>query len=364
MTFPLVIAANTPCDGVFFWEPESQHVSKTSRVKITVLDTPDLFDESDIDFTIRPNLKNVDVSYTGGLGKDLCMDDSNGDVLVMYADGHVRRYTASSYYTTFTTDLDTNGNAGTGFIDMAEDGNWFVCYDIGQYIYTIHYNSSDASINSNSTDYGGQTNLKNVVDATAVHTGWCADDHIANWGYDTASYNIEVATRYEDNGFTAYGNSFYECDNGTLEGEYSLNYKWVVGAECDPDGPNIWFVESEDYRASCWDILEMDYQGVSFGTGTPTTADTGLYSPLDITVGKLNHMYILDRTGSIYSNRLKAFDPQTGNPIVPSLYIPYYYPYYALPKRIDGSRTQQTLALLRTSSSETYLSIYYDYELP
>ena len=363
-TYPLVIAASTPCDGVFFWEPESQHVSKTCRVKITALENPDLFDESDNNFTIRPNLKNVDVSYTGGLGKDISMDDSNGDVLVLYADGRVRRYTASSYYTSYTTDITTNGNAGTGYIDLAKDGNWFVCYDINDDIFSMHYNASDAWVRTNAYDYG-ITNLKNVFDATTVHSGWCADDHIVNWGYDTALNFIAVATKYEDNGFLSYTDRYYQCDIfGGLTGENILNYKWVVGSECDPDAAYMWFVEDDDYRASCWDIFDMTYTGISFGTGSPTTADTGLYSPLDITVGKLNHMYVLDQTGSIYSNRLKAFDPQTGNPIVPSLYIPYYWPYYALPRRMDGSMTQQMLALLRTSSSATYLSIYYDYELP
>ena len=98
-----------------------------------------------------------------------------------------------------------------------------------------------------------------------------------------------------------------------------LHAQSITGVAPDPVTDAIWTLEDSLYPyATKWLVdtsgNTISYADVFFGTGSNTDNDDGLQNGLDITIGKSNHMYVLDSTTSL-GYRIKAFDNVTGQPI-------------------------------------------------
>ena len=362
-TYPIEIFATTENDGMETWVPNvTDDVTATGRIQITSLNYPTIMDASDEDFTVEAPLKNIDVTKPDGIGIDLCINHTNGDVLILYNDGRVRRWPASTYYASYTSDVLTNVNAD--FIDMAEDGNWFITYVTGDTMYSMHNNGSDGYIGSMSTD-DGTIDAKYAIDAVTVHGGSYIDDHVPVFGYTTSDATPIFKTimdRIADDTFVAHSLVDYDLNSaGTLTGADRLKYNWIRAAEGDPAYGTVWFVESSDYFAANFDVMNFTYQSIAFGTGVPTADDTGIYDPKDLTQGDSNQMYLLDYCGASLGYRIKAFASSDGSAVTPSIALDNIT---GTPLRVDGSADMALLVLMSVDGTDTYISVYTAAETP
>lgn len=375
-TWPVVLAAGTANDGVETWTPTIADNTVQGRIRVTSDDTPAVTDMSDADFTVIALLKNIDVTdeVDDTPAIDICVDHTTGDVLILYDDGTVTKwlYMDDEGKEIFYTDWDwsVNTDPDARFIDMALNGFWFVAWDSIDTIYTKHYAGSGVWI-SDTTQTNSNTLIKYLRDVATVNSGFYSDDHVTVWGntndLSTPSYwetyldRISALTFYTTSSLTYHQIDTSHPTNGT--GPDIVKYNLIKAAECDPAFGRIWFVEEYDWYAASFSVMDLKYPADPyFGTGFKTTDDDGINNPLDLTAGELNHMYLLDNcvSGGL-GYRIKAFDNVDGSAITPSLEI---VGITGTPLRIDGSTSQEILALISVDGSNSYLSIYEADETP
>ena len=143
-----------------------------------------------------------------------------------------------------------------------------------------------------------------------------------------------------------------------------LHAQSITGVAPDPVTDAIWTLEDSLYPyATKWLVdtsgNTISYADVFFGTGSNTDSDDGLQNGLDITIGKSNHMYVLDSTSSL-GYRIKAFDNVTGQPIGSSVQVSMPVD----PLRIDGCIDLGLVAVMGRGSSSWYVNLYDPQELP
>lgn len=342
--------------------------------------------------------KNIDVTNPGGAARDLCIDPATGDVLILYDQpevagryrGEVRRYSYADEYLNYTTIPDAvkhhwfDCDRGV-FIDYAENGYWFIASQYGtscpaREVGYDHYNSSDiflvhAGIGIGSNPPGDSVTL---VDAVSVFSGPYTNDHAAIYGRMDGQYwpppneYFQTTVRWRpDPLFSSWGGAarnWWLLPDST--GYDALNFYNIVGAETDPMGNYIWFVEDEDHYAARFNMnpgsFSMTYSGRHFGTGgAGSDNDDGVYDPLDMTCSESDHFFILDNL-SDSSFAVKGFisDGSSGDGTTPLTSFDQNPTWIHDPIRMDGSPQQSMLAVLMCDGVNSALSVFLSDEIP
>jgi hypothetical protein len=327
----------------------------------------------DIDVTIHPT-KNIDVTNSGTLAVDIAVRHTSGDVMILYANGTARRYSASSYYQSYTTPYVPASGTGE-YIDAGENDWWFVIRGrisgSYYYMYLIHIRPSDSwymytsymfyRYNYNGNNYGPRD--ANVM----AQVGSRSNGMTADYGYQ---YSWMDQYTYVRCYYPSYWYQYrYHWSYYPTNGLTYLPYVDTVAAEADPTGDYLWWLEDDECIASRWEVAgssTMNYAGPYFGTqNTPTDGDDGLNNGLDITAcdAGIDNMYVLDElsTGD-YS--IKHFDWNAGSTTALTQFGDSddwdYDPF-----RIDGDiSTGGGVYVLHSDGTNDAFSFFQPFEIP
>ncbi|MFH1676792.1 MAG: hypothetical protein ABIC40_07170, partial [bacterium] len=399
---PITFEWDFDADGIFSEDPDDSYsgapenpthgFTSTNKDKVYVKVKDDKGGESicdvDVDITAWPS-KNIDISYSGANARDIAVDHSNGDLLALYSNGKVRRYTYDGGYVNST---EFSVNSGHLYIDIGpvDDLHSQAYIIVGRYITypsfpTVYLDHLDA----NGTLQYGQAE---GFGCTQPGDGIVLKDVFAMGSNGVRKY-AQISVEYWD----AYGSAGPWKGAHILGREYTgtppystynyyINYiqwgqanpsgtsvygPWIRGAESDRDGDWVWYVEATDCTASRWSIPDhsvmqgsyYSYAGPYFGTpGTPGDQNDRINDPLDITRDSDNHNYILDHlsTGDYI---IKAFTfTSTTTTAVGG--FGDSGDWNLTPARIEGSDFNGNIVLLHTNVNDAMVSVFTESETP
>jgi len=341
-----------------------------------------------VDITAHPT-KNIDITYTGAVARDIAVDHSNGDLLALYGNGKVRRYTYTSGY---TSSSEFTVNSGHLFIDIGPVDDlhskaYIIC---GRYVtwptqptvYLDHFDSAGALQYAQGESYGCNqpgdgVELKDVFAMGSngvrkyAHIGvlyWDAYGSAGPWK-GTHILGREYTGNPPYSTYTYYIN-YIQWGQANPSGT-SVYGPWLRGAESDRDGDWVWYVEATDCTASRWSIPDhsvmqgsyYQYAGPYFGAaGQPGDGNDRLYDPLDITRDDDNHYYVLDHlsTGSFI---LKAFTYTASSTTAVGSFGDSG-DWNLTPVRLEGSDFNGNVVVLHTSGNNAMVSIFTEDETP
>jgi hypothetical protein len=357
-------------------------------------------------------LKNIDVTNEGHYASDFAIDHTNGDILVYYRDGDVRRYFFDDCYETFETYecfWASEENLGQqnpskyyremgDFIDVGDNGYFMLGihrrYDTAtpqwndNQVWAYFYTSDGTEVthqHAQTIQWGGwQTH---VFDAQAFvsSAGPRAGDMGFCWEYGSGGVRDNRHVTWPDPDFTGFTN----C----IEGSTGLTGYPVIpfigyahmGSETNKDNSYVWLVSRQHTVAWLWDLQPGTYNhncyvevGPRFGTESPqlsifqnaTENDDGLYYAMDITRDNENTMYILDRLGADpgpYNFVIKGFTFTISPPATTPLgHFGSSDDWDLTPKRIEGSDFNGWIAVLHTDDDNdlAMVSLFTEDEIP
>ncbi len=337
------------------------------RVAVLVTDDSGLNSIIDIEvgFVFRQS-KNINITIGNRNAIDICLDHKNGDALVLYTGGLVRRYTASSFFQSYT-DIYVGETPWPEFIDSAINGNWTTVFLLpNNRARQHHFNLNDVEVYQNISIILPVTGL-DVFEAICFYNIGNHDNNNVMLFGTTAISGIDTIyrTRYfsfMDEAIYSKGTAgYFNSDPAPYTGENQLCWSFVTGAEACPGGDYIWFLEKDDHRAHRMAVGSPMTFSATFGTGSPGTDPYSINDGLDITCGKVNHMYILDRhSSSEYA--IKAFVFDTGNLVTSKTLAATEWT--SKPIRIDASKLRAEMLLLMSENFNSYISVFTGNELP
>ena len=328
-----------------------------------------------LDITAYPT-KNIDVTFTGREALDLCIDHTNGDLMVLYENGMARRYDYSAYYQS-STDIPTNHQQGAlaDRIDMDENGYWMVpyYYNAGSlhFFRSNHYSPFDVyQTVTHWLVYYPTLLLPGIIDAVCMYdAGVRANTHVYPLGYNSGSAYF---SRIYGRGYPPTWSSYvWWCDTitGSSPSYGCSDYCWglIVGGEADPTGDFIWFVEEDDRVAARWDVgvSGLSYEGPCFGTSqSPITGQDGLWEPLDITVDDQGYMYVMDKVADSPAEfSIKAFSYDDSSTTSFENFGDSD-DWDLDPIRIDGSQFNGHVVVLQSDGTDAKVSVFTEEETP
>jgi len=294
---------------------------------------------------------------------DIAVDHADGDLLVIYSDGAVYRYTESGDYQDGTY-FYTTYEPGMGFIDIAPNSYSVV----GGY----WSNQSDKLM------FFEPTGTK-VTDGYIGNECYC-DDVVAFTGHTYTNMlgicsntcPMGTYTRWRFFAPTTYVTYWYANLYGGC-GENNIHRDTVVGVECgNSDMYYIYYLEGSGggcseyrvqrlYRETGTDIINDPT--VSWGGMKSDDIDEGFWDPLDITRDSDNDFYILDIL-STGDPCVKKYD-ETGVSIGT---FGSTETIAGEPLRIEGSDYTgpdgNLIFVLHDGTSQDMLSIFYPDEIP
>ena len=271
---------------------------------------------------------------------DIAIDHFTGDILALFEDGQVWKYTRSSYF--------QNGSffysvpAGCDRIDIAPNSTSIAG---GNYTGTVSYSASFDSDGNLLSEHTVESpwGVKEVIGVTStVYENY----HCMISGFAETAFGI---TRYQPSGYN-FGMTSYK--NNSL-GVGQLDFDLILGAESSTDSYYIYVLEDDpEYHVERYNLY-LAYTGLHWGSQGIGMGK--FFDPQDITRDKYNNYYILDilASGDI---RIKKFN-----------YIGSPHGHFGnsddisgFPYRIEGSDYDDTITVLHTNG----ISIFHQWEIP
>ena len=271
-------------------------------------------------------------------------------------------------------------NWGDLFIDSAPDGYWYIASQFGlnSEIREIGYDFYDGSNGDSFILHDGIGHSPSALpirlsDGICMYNDTYIFYHAAVYGLDSAGYLETIVRGKQGLAFTGWPwTSRRRWMPASAYGYSALDYMCIQGAEADPAGNYIWFVEDTDHYAARFDpglstYNNLNYANRYFGTGgSGTDSDDGVYDPIDITCAESNHLFILDLLSDGSTYKIKGFisDGSAGDGTTPLTSFTQTPDWIYEPIRIDGSPKLNLLAVLMTDGTYAAFSVFTESELP
>ncbi len=234
----------------------------------------------DVDITAYKT-KNIPLRE-GVDARDLAMDNSDGDLYILYSDGAVYKYTEDDYYQDGSSLATTSTNAV--YMDASPNGDFLVSSGAsGFYCRSFYASGSPASnhtaFSANTWAHdgvcpaGGSTNNRHC----SYYDCSLSSSYVIFWMWQPPSYG---------------GASGYLFTEGT--GYYNINHNYMRGTEADPNGYVYVVEDSPEYRVErrhYYMYSWSSYYWGGFGDDSPNFND-----PRDITRDDSTSatLYVLD----------------------------------------------------------------------
>ncbi|MFH1675703.1 MAG: hypothetical protein ABIC40_01675, partial [bacterium] len=323
----------------------------------------------DVDIVGYPS-KNIALR-TGVEARDIGIDPTNGDLLVLYSDSTAYRYPRATCYQTGSKIADmVLPNSKVYFIDVAPNG---YIYILGSYTASdnsvIYFFNPDGTPVSPWPWWGISPDMPNY-DVVAMSAGTYQND--ACWGFGRffgSQYETHfLRFRYLE--WLGFYDHVYYLAGPVYTGIDKLDYEYIKGCESDKEGNFIWFLENPDYYASRWllsnsgYICYLTYDNACFGTGAQTDSDTGWNDGKDITRDSQNRYFVLDEL-STGEPRVKVWTV-SGNATTSIGSYGDSTTIGEIPRRIEGSDYEGNIVVLHgDSATDGYkISVFFPCEMP
>lgn len=308
-----------------------------------------------IDVTVLPS-KNI-IIKSGLTPLDLAVDHADGDLLVLFDNGDVYRYTKSGNYVDGSLFYSSNPNYK--FIDIAPDST-SMCGTAGS--------------------IGNFSPTGTLISTTTLLASWPIFDLMG--GTATIHYNKHMFIGFNGSLSTSlpriftfspptYSSAYWQFTwhrGPQGPGNGQLSFDNLVAAECSKDPvANIYTLETNDYRVEVHTITEVStwmgnnwsFSGISWG-GMHSEGMDGFWNPLDITRDLNSYFYILDQ---MMNNApvIKKYN-STGTPIG---FFGNSSTISGTPLRIEGSDYNGNIFVLHESpAGDALLSIFVPVDMP
>ena len=255
----------------------------------------------DVDIVGFPS-KNIPLRE-GVEAVDIAIDHTNGDLLVLYEDKKIYKYSREDYYQSGGLFISVTQSLPQTMIAIDMSANRYIAL-------ALTYVTPDTpGIWVYDPDGNFITGIGQgppaPLEAFAMTGGSYVNDLGYIRGYDnyTSGYPVTVAFRLDDAFWypPPYNHNFTISD-GNNYGIEKVYYGFVKGSESDLTGNYMWFLEDPDYYASRWALTKhptyemyyLEYNSAYFGTGSQTDDDDGWNDGKDITRDNLNRYFVLD----------------------------------------------------------------------
>jgi len=294
-------------DGVYNESPDDDYVGSPNKpahlyysdtacdvsVRVTDGNTGEAVCSIPVDIATHPS-KNIQLR-AGVTAGDFAIDPTTGDLLVVYSDYSVYKYTRSSFFATGSQFIWTPSYIVPNRIDVGPNQYSIV----GGTYYTTYMTSTIYNASGSQVAYIWLNYLWTACDVIAMgESGTYSYDMGFAHGYTQAGIKYNRVARWADPLYSTY----YTHQNTYTESNYfgynKIFYDFVRGCESDSDDDTIWYVEDQDYYASRWRLgsaTDLTYDNAYFGTGAQTDSDSGFHDPKDITRDDQNRLFVLDK---------------------------------------------------------------------
>ncbi len=271
------------------------------QVGLKLADENDGESECFVDVSVEIHLsKNLPLK-AGTQAKDIAVDPTNGDLLVVYSDKTVYRYKYIDYY---------DPGDGIELVSLPPEiptAEWIDVSEAGYIILGSPYRLANFTSDGEwvGVNYTPDDPAKDVW-TLAGDGDLYSNDHCSIWGGSVPEYHYYYVGRMLEPNFNDV-KTFHELTSSPQTGYDELYAGYIKAMEGDVSSKAMWSLEgSPDYYAARWGLPYLDYDGAHFGTGSANNNDDGFYNPLDMTRTG-NTFLVLDKL-STGQPRVKGWD--------------------------------------------------------
>jgi hypothetical protein len=315
----------------------------------------------DVQVIAHPS-KNIPLR-SGVLAYDLGINQSHGDLLVLYSDGQIWKRTLADWFSTDTQVKPFGGvNNDKRILDVAPNGAFGVIG--GQFAIW------DESGNfCNWTQGGNGQKDCAAFDSTA---GSYANSIACYWGSENSYMGTYYFYIWFQRWYPPYSQGSQQISEKlNSSGSYVIptgidQLYWNYIRALETAGDKIWFLEQPDFYCSRWGatgggISGVWYDHAYFGTGAQGDADNTWYDAKDLTINNVGKLFVLDQL-SDGGPRVKEFSE--GAPGASLGGFGDSVTISGVPLRIEGSTHDAYVIVLHGTSSPSMISIFMPFEMP
>lgn len=227
----------------------------------------------DVDVTSH-QMKDLELR-SGVDAYDLALDESDGDLYVLYSDGEVHKYTEADYYDTGALLATTSANGR--YLDASPNGDFIVQNDIVAPFYSRSFSAAGAPL-SNHTSF---SNFTWSLDPTCSTAGPTNNYHGGPYGTSFGP-NYIIWWFWQPPTYGGAGGYIITMGSGTS----FIHKDYLIGTETDNINGYIWCLEKAPENR-----VEKRYAYAYFQTG-PTYG--GFTLPQDIGQDAVGNIFVLD----------------------------------------------------------------------
>ena len=314
-------------------------------------------------------LKNIHLRDNAE-ARDIAIDHSNGDLLVLYSDQSVYKYPRSQFYQT-GSQLATPWTPDMYFIDVTGAG-YFVCGGLYSGGYPTSQGFDPSGVQVYQYGHGGPATL---LDAFAMGpNGEYSNDMGISAGriYPPGPPNYYEVICYhspDECWWPVYQHNYTIPVGENYSGPDKIYYDYIRGLETDQDSVHVWFLESPDYYAtrmllygSAWWDAWIKYGDAYFGTGAKTDGDDSWNDAKDITRDNQNRYFVLDLL-STGAPRVKMWTVD-GDITTSAGGFGDSTTISGEPRRIEGGDFDGNIVVLHGGSPADMISVFLPVEMP
>ncbi len=316
----------------------------------------------DVDVTTHQS-KNIPLR-DGELAYDVGVDETTGDLWVLFEDYEAWIYTRESFYESGSLTFSMPANFYPQYMDVAGTGYNVFGFDTRYKIFS----SAGTQTHSGVLDGGPVRDVASHISGD----GTFADSLSILLGttkypdpdpaYVRHYWHIIQPPDYVYDYYTSWcGYNYFVSDGNT--GPEKTYYEWIKAIDTDIDGESLWIIEQPDYYCSKWfkSSFLMTYSGEYFGDGT----DSSWVDLRDMSRDSSNRFLVLDFDDGAPLIRVYTGDSDGGS------YIGDFGDAESIsldPRRIDGSDYEDAAVVLHgdpdTPGSTYMISVFLVEEMP